>query len=188
MGPRRQQPTDEQLLRRTATDGEAFGAFYDRYERPVLLYVRRRVASAELAADLTAEIFAAALERAPAFAGRDGATAVGWLFAIARNVVVDSYRRRRVADDARRRLGVARTVVTDDAVERVERLVAAEAGAAALEALDALPPAQRDAVRQHVLQDRSYDEIAADLQCSNAVVRQRVSRGLATLRKEVQLP
>ncbi|WP_210494524.1 RNA polymerase sigma factor [Patulibacter sp. SYSU D01012] len=188
MGPRRRHPPDEQLLRRTATDGEAFGLFYDRYEHAVLLYVRRRVATAELAADLTAEIFAAALEQAPAFAGRDGATAVGWLFAIARNVVVDAYRRARVADDARRRLGVPPTVVTDEAVELIERLVATAAGSVALEALAALPAAQRDAVRQHVLEDRSYPEIAAQLECSTAVVRQRVSRGLAALRKEVQLP
>jgi RNA polymerase sigma-70 factor (ECF subfamily) len=34
-----------------------------------------------------------------------------------------------------------------------------------------------------VLAEDDYATIAADLECSEAVVRQRVSRGLATLRK-----
>ena len=41
---------------------------------------------------------------------------------------------------------------------------------------------QRDAVRSHILEERGYEEIATDLECSQAVVRQRVSRGLQTLR------
>ncbi|MGX6449793.1 RNA polymerase sigma factor [Patulibacter sp. S7RM1-6] len=184
----RRPPTDEALLAATATDGDAFGAFYDRYERPILVYLRRRVRTAELAAGLTAEVFAAALERAPSFAGRDGASAAGWLFAIARNVLVDSYRRARVADDARRRLGLSPVTLTDEGVERIDRLADEEAGAAALLALAELPVAQRDAIRRHVLEDRSYAEIAGELSCSTAVVRQRVSRGLATLRNEVQHP
>lgn len=48
--------------------------------------------------------------------------------------------------------------------------------------LAALPPDQHAAVRARVLEERGYDEIAAELECSTAVVRQRVSRGLSTLR------
>ncbi len=38
-------------------------------------------------------------------------------------------------------------------------------------------------MRRRVLEDAPYDRIAAELECSEAVVRQRVSRGLARLRK-----
>jgi RNA polymerase sigma-70 factor (ECF subfamily) len=38
-------------------------------------------------------------------------------------------------------------------------------------------------VRRRVLAEDDYATIAADLECSEAVVRQRVSRGLATLRR-----
>jgi len=48
--------------------------------------------------------------------------------------------------------------------------------------LEALPDEQRDAVRAHVIHERSYSEIASELQCSEALVRQRVSRGLRALR------
>ncbi|WP_371683492.1 sigma factor-like helix-turn-helix DNA-binding protein [Solirubrobacter soli] len=37
-----------------------------------------------------------------------------------------------------------------------------------------------------VVDDRDYDEIATELDCSAQVVRQRVSRGLRTLRTHLE--
>src|ERR687894_328491 len=51
---------DDALLTASRRDPEAFGAFYRRHERAVFAYFRRRVPTPELAADLTAETFAAA--------------------------------------------------------------------------------------------------------------------------------
>src|SRR5438105_724539 len=59
----------------------------------------------------------------------------------------------------------------------------AAAGAEPLRAaLDALPEPLRAALLARVVQERSYPEIAAELDCSEHVVRQRVHRGLARLR------
>ena len=52
--------------------------------------------------------------------------------------------------------------------------------------LDGLPPDQRDAVRARVLDQDDYAEIATRLECSQSVVRKRVSRGLATLRAQME--
>ena len=49
-----------------------------------------------------------------------------------------------------------------------------------------LPPDQLEALRLRVIDERDYDEIARELRCSEAVVRKRVSRGLATLRARVE--
>lgn len=46
--------SDEELLVRGARDAEAFGVLYDRYEDPLLGFLRRASGSADLAADLTA--------------------------------------------------------------------------------------------------------------------------------------
>jgi RNA polymerase sigma-70 factor (ECF subfamily) len=51
--------------------------------------------------------------------------------------------------------------------------------------LDSLPVEQREAVRARVLEERSYEQIATDLECSKSVVRKRVSRGLARLREQL---
>jgi RNA polymerase sigma-70 factor (ECF subfamily) len=50
---------------------------------------------------------------------------------------------------------------------------------------DLLPPDQLQALRARVIDEREYDEIARDLDCSEAVVRKRVSRALSTLRARV---
>jgi RNA polymerase sigma-70 factor (ECF subfamily) len=52
--------------------------------------------------------------------------------------------------------------------------------------LSDLPADQREAVRRRVLDEADYPTIASELECSEAVVRQRVSRGLAALRKGLQ--
>jgi RNA polymerase sigma-70 factor (ECF subfamily) len=52
--------------------------------------------------------------------------------------------------------------------------------------LSDLPAEQHEAVRSRVVDERPYDEIARDLECSEAVVRQRVSRGLRALRMELK--
>jgi RNA polymerase sigma factor (sigma-70 family) len=164
-----------------AGDERAFVALYRRYERPLLAFFVRRVGDAELAADLTAETFAAALAGRASF--HDGARVDSWLFGIAQHKLIDSLRHGQVEDQARRRVGMTAIVLTDDDLERIE----ATAGPAVdvEEVLAGLPEDQRAAVRARILEERSYPEIAAELQCSEAVARKRVSRGLARLRRQL---
>lgn len=176
---------DEQLLAATRRQPEAFATFCRRHENAMLLFFLRRTTTPETAADLTAEVFAAALSSAGRF--RPGkAPAVAWLYAIANHKLTSSRRRGRVEDRARRRLRMEPLVLTDEALERVEALVDAERTAEVLrQLLENLPPEQHAAVRSRVLDELEYSEIAGDLKCSQAVVRQRVSRGLSTLRIEL---
>jgi RNA polymerase sigma factor (sigma-70 family) len=176
--------SDADLLWSAAGDAEAFGVFYDRYEEAVLAFFARATGRGELAADLAAETFAAALESVGGFRPALG-SARGWLFGIARHQLADTWRRGRVEDRARRRLGMGPLMLEDEALAAIDGL-AAGAGAAALELLEELPRTQRDAVRAHVLHERDYPELARELECSQSVVRQRVSRGLRTLRARLE--
>jgi RNA polymerase sigma factor (sigma-70 family) len=74
--------------------------------------------------------------------------------------------------------------VLDDAdLARVDELAGA---GSALELMGRLPERQRVAVSSRVLEGRDYAEIARELECSEMVVRQRVSRGLKRLRAELK--
>ena len=96
---------DRELLRRArAGDAEAFGAFYRARHTDVLAYIRVRVRSSELAADLMGETFARALLVVHDHYRELPAVPLAWLLTIARNELIDSVRRGRVADDTRRRL------------------------------------------------------------------------------------
>ena len=173
------EPADEALLASVAGDPEAFGAFYRRHVQAVVAYARRRTHSAELALDLTAEVFAAALEGASRYRSND-AGAAPWLYGIARHKLADSSRRGRIEDSARRRLGMQPIEPTDTGLEQVEQL------AFSAELLSELPDDQRDAVQARVIEEQGYQEIAARLECSPQVVRKRVSRGLAALRARME--
>ncbi len=166
---------DDADLQGLHADADSFAAFYVRFERPVLGFFMRCVGRPDLAADLMAETFARALEGLDSYDPARG-RADQWLFGIARHVLSASLRAGRVEAQARQRLGMPALVLDDHAVETIERLSSSEC------ALEALPDEQRFAVSAHVIHERSYSEIASEMECSEALVRQRVSRGLRALR------
>lgn len=172
--------SDEELLEIGTDDAQAFGVFYDRYEDPLLAFFLRATGRADLAADLTAEVFAVALDSLRAFRSELG-SGRAWLFGIARHELAQSWRRGRVEAQARRRLGMEPMMLSDEDLERIDELHAA-ASVDSLKLLEALPAEQRAAVRGRVIDGRDYEELAREFDCSEMVVRQRVSRGLRTLR------
>src|SRR5580658_5444958 len=122
-------------------DKAAFVAIYDRYLPLVLRWSLRETGNREVAADLAAETFAAALIASPRY--RPGKGSVGtWLLGIARNKLRESRRRSRVEDSARRRAGLSSMTFDEADFERVEELVSLDTGV--LELLDGLPPALRE--------------------------------------------
>lgn len=176
---------DEDLLVVGKNNPEAFGVFYRRRVDAVLAFFLRRTRDRELAADLTAETFAAALAALPGYQPQpDGA--LPWLFTIAHRKLVDSIRRGKVEDRARRRLRLEPLVFSDEDIEQVERRATAAAGDSALEALEELSAAQRVAIQGRVLEEAEYEVLAQRLQCSESVARKRVSRGLAELRTKMR--
>lgn len=171
---------DEQLLHRAAGgDRAAFELFYRRHVSAVTTYFRGRAGSPDLAFDLTAETFAAVVTGIESFDAARG-SGRGWLFGIAANQWRQACRRGQVESRARQRLELEPIVLNDEALQVVERMSSHEALQAAFAAL---PAAEAEAVQAHVVGERTYTELAAQLQCSEAVVRQRVSRGLRRLRR-----
>src|SRR5271166_5199686 len=173
-----------ELLAASGSSPDAFAAFYDRYEASVVGYFARRTGDPELAADLAAEVFAAALGASHRYRP-ETPSAAGWLFTIAHNKLLKSLRRGRVEADARRRLGIHEPIeLAAGELERVESTAGANGWV--VELLDRLPPLQRDAIRARIVDERSYPDIAGELQTSELVVRKRVSRGLSRLRAEME--
>jgi RNA polymerase sigma factor (sigma-70 family) len=154
---------------------------YVDHARRIAGYLMRATGDAEVAADLTAEAFAAALLARDRYRPEMGAPTT-WLYAIAANKLKDWRRRGYTEDRARRRLRIERPALSADDVAEFARL-ADEVTADAL--LEELPADQRTALRARVLDDRGYGEIAVTEGVSEAAIRQRVSRGLASLRQRI---
>lgn len=169
--------TDEELL--AAGDAASFEQFYLRHVDPVLAYFSRRTRDAELAADLTSETFAAALAGRRRFKPAKG-EAGAWLFGIASRKLADAQRKGYADRRMQKRLGMERIELTDDDIARIDAL-----GEDVATLLGALPADQREAVSARVVDERGYDDIALELHTSEAVVRKRVSRGLALARRRM---
>jgi RNA polymerase sigma factor (sigma-70 family) len=164
-------------------DDSAFAVIYRRYLPLVVRWCWRETGNRELAADLSAEVFAGALTAARRYRPDQGSVAA-WLLGIDRNKLRESRRHGRVEAAARRRLGVAPVALTDADLQRVEELASLDEEILARVA--GLPEDQRRALVSRIVDERSYEEIASELRCSELAVRQRVSRGLRTLRSQTE--
>jgi RNA polymerase sigma factor (sigma-70 family) len=174
------QRSDTELLVAARSCSEPFGVFYERHFDSVLAFFRRRVSGPEEAFDLAAETFAAALASVTRFQPAPEPPQA-WLFAIARHKLSEAMRSGRIQDEARRALAMQPIRLDDEAIEIIETT----ARAPVIELLESLAPDQRVAIEAHHLAERDYAQIAAELRCSESVVRKRVSRGLAALRSSL---
>jgi RNA polymerase sigma-70 factor (ECF subfamily) len=87
------EPTDGELIERIAAgDRDAFDELYRRYARAVLGLALRRVGDRGRAEDVVQEAFAAIWRSARSYR-RERGTGAAWLYAIARNTIVDGLRR-----------------------------------------------------------------------------------------------
>jgi RNA polymerase sigma factor (sigma-70 family) len=173
------QLADAELL--ANPDPDAFAEFYRRHARKLAGYLMRATGDAEATADLTAETFAAALAGRSRYRS-ERASAVTWLFGIAVHKLRDWERRGYAEDRARRRLGIERPALAEDDVRELEYL---GGEVTVTELLHELPEDQRAALRARLLDEQGYAEIAGAAGVSEAAIRQRVSRGLAGLRRRI---
>lgn len=163
-------------------DADDISRLYLRHARSLVTFFARRTYDAEIAAELTAETFASAVEDRASFRGGGDNVAAAWLYAIARHQLSGWLRHARVEREALGRLGLQPPELGSGEIERIEEL----AGMAQLRAdvaagLDELTEEHRAALRARIVEERSYPEVAAQLGVSEQVARARVSRGVRAL-------
>lgn len=167
--------SDALLAEAARSDANAFGELYERYYIRVYRYVYHRVGNASDAEDLTAVIFIKALEALGAFKPRHNGFAP-WLFRIARNAVVDHYRRGRKHTQLE---GIEQQASGADPVGHV---LHNERSAELVVLMEHLSRDQRDVVLMRYVADLSFTEIAVALGKKEPAVRMLLHRGLRRLK------
>lgn len=166
--------SDEDLLRRTGQgDRAAFDQLYRRFADAVFRRALRQLRDRTRAEDATQETFAAIWRSASTYKPERGPGAP-WLFAVARNAVVNQMRRRvptpmeppeAIADQP----GPSEQAEAATERERVHRAVAQ------------LPPEQRAVIELAYWKELSQSEIAAELGIPLGTVKTRTRRALSRL-------
>jgi RNA polymerase sigma-70 factor (ECF subfamily) len=167
-------------VRRIGHDPEAFAAFYREHVEAIQRFVTRRVADPHLAADLTADIFVAALESSAGYRRSRGVPAA-WLFGIARHVVASELRRGSRERDANRRIEGRRLLQDDDIARMQERIDAAREARRLLDAMAALPDGERAVLELVALDGLSVADSARALGIRPVAARVRLHRARAAL-------
>jgi RNA polymerase sigma-70 factor (ECF subfamily) len=162
--------SDAALLAQVAAGGEAaFVAVYRRHRDDVYRFAYAMAKSASAAQDVTQEVFLNVLENAARFDPEKG-SARAWLLGCARHVILDRLRLERrwaAADQAPEETVPCANEDRVLAEQRLDRLHAAIA---------ALPIEYREALVLCELQELTYAECAAVLECPIGTVRSRLHR------------
>jgi RNA polymerase sigma factor (sigma-70 family) len=148
----------------------------------VTAYFARRCSEPQDVADLTSETV---LEAAGSFGGFDPrrGTARAWLFGVAAHVFARHCARLTGGRDAALRLAGCRPLEVDEFEELAARIDAQRTGRELLERCARLSDGEREAIELVDLMELSPKEAAAALGVSRGVLRMRLSRARARLKK-----
>jgi RNA polymerase sigma-70 factor (ECF subfamily) len=176
-------PTDDAApLRRPLRDPDGFVDLYRREGELILLFCTRRVLDPETALDLTAETFAQAYVARRRFRGSSEVEARAWLLTIARRRIARYLERGRLDRRLVERLGIRTPALHPDETEEIRRRADVDGLRSTIaEELERLTADQRAALQLRIVEERSYEEVAASLGVTEATARARVSRGLRAL-------
>jgi RNA polymerase sigma-70 factor (ECF subfamily) len=171
-------------MARIATDTAAFETFYREHVEAVQRSIARRVENPHLAADLTADVFLAAIDAAPSYRA-DRGSPPAWLFGIAR-VVIAAERRRSARERSANARVAGRRLLDEDDIARMQARIDAAARARELyAALDDLPDGERAVFELVALDGASVKDVAAVLGIRAVTARVRLHRARAALRRQI---
>ncbi|MCY4573520.1 MAG: sigma-70 family RNA polymerase sigma factor [Gemmatimonadetes bacterium] len=163
-----------------------FDAWFREHRESVYRYVRFRVATRELAEDITSDVFLKALRSLHGYDRRRAAPRT-WLLRIARNAVTDHLRSLR----RRRSLQVSLDRVPDlvsQAPSQEERILREEQVSRLLNAAATLRAADQEVLSLRYGAGLANAEIADAFGTSSNVVAVRMHRALARLKAAVEAP
>lgn len=171
--------SDQELIgRMLAGDEDAFTTLYRRRQAPVYRFALQMTGNVVVAEDVTQEVFMALLEHARRFDPQRG-TVASFLYGIARNLVLRRLEKDRHTDsdagmeDFADDVDVLADLTRQETVEQVRRAVLS------------LPTTYREVVVLCDLQDASYEDAAAALECPVGTVRSRLNRGRTMLAQKL---
>lgn len=159
---------------------DQFGRLYDRYIKKIYNFIYYKTNHRETAEDLTSQTFIKAMEKINQFNLAKG-TFSAWLYQIARNTVIDNYRKSKPSVD----INDVWDLQTDDDIQRdidaVNKLREVD------QYLQQLKPQQREIVILRVWENLSYQEIAEIIGKTSDSCKMMFFRTIKELKNNVPL-
>jgi len=175
--------SDTQLIARAQRgDVDAIGSLYDQHQNAIFRYLWARLGQRPLAEDLTGEVFLRMLDALPNY--RPTAPFRAWLYRIARNLLIDHYRKHGQATQVPLETAEAQPTAEADLLTVAEHTLTLHHLQTALSQLDEM---QREVVTLRFLSGLSLQETAAALEKTEPAIKALQHRGLAALRHALNI-
>lgn len=166
-----------------AGDAESYRVLVERESSSVIGLCGRMLGDAYEAEDVAQEAFLQAYRSLPTWRG-DGPFGA-WVWRIAMRLAIARIKQRRPSLQVDLTRDTGWLVDLDRGSDPVGRLLGAEQRREVVDAISALPEAQRRVVSLRFFADRSLEQISQETGTPVGTVKSRLSRGLASLRQHL---
>lgn len=152
-----QKLTDEEIVERVQKGkSELYGMIVEKYQVPLLRYVRRVINQAEEEVeDIVQEVFIKGYENIQSFDSSKKFSS--WIYRIAHNVCIDSFRKKKpvntTIEDSEELFESGEKLIEEMAIEKEEKR-------AVIMAVEQLELKYREVVLLYYFEEKSYDEIS----------------------------
>ncbi|HYC85179.1 MAG TPA: sigma-70 family RNA polymerase sigma factor [Chryseosolibacter sp.] len=169
---------EEEIIEKAKNNPQAFRAIYERYYKPIFLFVLHRIGQKEQSADITSQVFLKALVNINAFTFR-GLPFSSWLYRIAVNECNSYFRKNK-----RARLVVLEDFHVANLYEEMFGENFQEEMKARLPViLEKLKPDELQVVELRYLEGRPFREVAEILNITETYAKVRTYRILEKMKK-----
>ena len=166
-----------QLIQTAKEDPLAFAKLYDHFANPIYRYFYSRTGNQPDAEDLTAQTFLTVLEKLPRY--RERGQFKAWLFTIARNKVMDHYRKKRSE------VHLTLDGIPGEQSDLLTRVIHAEQVFQVLKLIRNLAEPERELLRLRYVADLSFAEMAVVLGKREDAVKKSLYRLQARLQSQL---
>lgn len=179
---------DETLLHQIArASPDALSELYDRYGRLVYSVAYHATSDAHLAEEITQDTFLRVWQRAESYQSQNGKVAT-WLASIARHRAIDLYRRSQARGEGHAQAleNVPEFELRDHALGLETSLEVEQSRQQVRQALNQLPPEQRQVLALAYFRGLTQEQIAHALALPLGTVKTRLRLGMQKLRQAVE--
>ena len=163
---------------------ESFSLLYDKYVDKIFKFIYFKTSHRETAEDLCSQTFIKALEKLDNFSFNNNAYFSAWLYTIARNTVIDYYRR---SNKSKNDLNIDDVWDISDNTDILEDLEFKQKTEIIAKYIKKLNSEQREIIMLKIFEDLSYREISEILDKNEGACKMSFCRAIKTLRKEMPL-
>ncbi len=162
-------------------DGDSFGKIYEIFIERIYRYIYLKVSNKEESEDLTQQVFIKAWNGISDFKFQRNPFS-SWLYSIARNTVIDFYRKKKpdFSLDEEIKIDILYEIDIN------EKLINKEQLNKIMKKIYQLPEEQKELLILHFIEDLSYDEIAKIMKKTPLNLRVLQHRALNRLKKELE--